>query len=197
MRPGNIAVIGNGVVIDPEVLLKEMTDLKQIGIKCSPANLKISLHAHVILPIHKVLDQKRESDGKNSLGTTKRGIGPCYESKIARFGIRLGDLVRPQVLSSKLEHLLEHHGESDPVQLEKLKAHCLTLGDQLRAFLCDSGEYISQILENDGRVLFEGAQGALLDVDHGSYPFVTSSNCVAAQSLILVAGSVQSGSRKC
>jgi adenylosuccinate synthase len=184
VRATNIAVIGNGVVIDPEVLLKEMNDLRQAGIKCSPSNLKISLHAHVILPIHKSLDQKRESDSKSFLGTTKRGIGPCYEDKIARFGIRMGDLVRPPILRSKLEKLLNHHDEKDPTKLNEVIAQCLTFGDQLKAFLCDSGEYISQMLENNARVLFEGAQGALLDVDHGSYPFVTSSNCVAAQASI-------------
>lgn len=184
VRPNNVSVIGNGVVIDPEVLLMEMNELKHLGIACSPDNLKISRHAHVILPIHKQLDQLRENNSKSSLGTTKRGIGPCYEDKIARLGIRINDLIEPNLLKTKLERLLEHHKDLNKEELTKLHNQCLGLGDQLRSFMCDTGELVENALKKGARVLFEGAQGALLDVDHGSYPYVTSSNCVAAQASI-------------
>lgn len=184
VRPNNVSVIGNGVVIDPEVLLQEMDDLRCLGIRCSPENLKISRHAHVILPIHKQLDQHRENNSKNSLGTTKRGIGPCYEDKIARLGIRISDLIAPSLLKTKLERLLEYHGDLDKGELTRLHNQFLTLGDLLKPFMCDTGDFVEGALKKGARVLFEGAQGALLDVDHGSYPYVTSSNCVAAQASI-------------
>ncbi len=184
VREGNIAIIGNGVVIDPEALLKEMDDLRQHGIACTPQNLKISRHAHLILPIHRLIDQQRESEAKSFLGTTKRGIGPSYEDKVARYGIRMGDLLDPKLLEKKLSNLLERHGQKDSRQLSETLQFCLSFGDQLRLFLCDSGETVDNLLKKGARILFEGAQGALLDVDHGTYPYVTSSNCVAAQAAI-------------
>ncbi|MCA9508016.1 MAG: adenylosuccinate synthase [Myxococcales bacterium] len=184
VRSRNVSVIANGVVIDPEVLLKEIDHLKSIGIECSPDNLKISVHAHVILPWHKMLDQKREAETNAFLGTTKRGIGPCYEDKIARIGLRIQDLVQPQHLNFKLKRLFEHHGVSHSDSLKQCYEQLLFYGEKLRAFMCDSGEYIEKALKQGARVLFEGAQGALLDVDHGSYPFVTSSNCVAGQASV-------------
>lgn len=184
VRKGNIAIIGNGVVIDPEVLFKEMQDLKEHGILCTPDNLKISAHAHVILPIHRDIDQQRESEAKSSLGTTKRGIGPCYEDKVGRFGVRMGDLLHPHLLSKKIQNLLHRHGQQGAEKHEAMLKHALSFGDKIQPFLCDSGEIIDDLLKKDARILFEGAQGALLDVDHGSYPYVTSSNCVAAQAAI-------------
>ncbi len=174
VRNKQLAIIANGVVIDPEVLLAEMAELKRHNIACSPLNLKISRHAHIILPFHKAIDSQRESEAKNKLGTTKRGIGPCYEYKVARLGLRAEDLL----VRSRLVHKLES------ISQEAMLDQCLAWGDQLGPYLVDSGELIDDLLGQGHQVLFEGAQGALLDIDHGSYPYVTSSNCVAAQAAI-------------
>ena len=179
VRPGSVAIIGNGVVVDPEVLFEEMAALKRVGVNCTPDNLKISRSAHVILPFHKQVDSKREGNTSNPIGTTKRGIGPCYEDKVARMGVRVGDLTCSRVLKSRLETLNELRGQE--FCDDELYHRAREWGRILEPFLVSSGEVIEGYLKNNQRVLFEGAQGALLDIDHGTYPYVTSSNCVAAQ----------------
>lgn len=182
MRPDKICVIGNGVVLDPEVLFAEMALLESHGIKCSPNNLKIAKNAHIIFPFHKLLDAQREEGAHNFIGTTKRGIGPCYEDKVARFGIMACDLLSKEILSKKLSSVF--HERRLSIDMESLLMKALAYGDRLRPYLCDAGEVIEDILKKGESVLFEGAQGTLLDVDHGTYPYVTSSNCVAAQASV-------------
>lgn len=179
VRPGKIAVIGNGVVIDPAVLFAEIAALNTLGFAVSRANLKISDDAHIIFPFHKHLDTMREQ-GAQSIGTTKRGIGPCYEDKIARFGIKAHDLLFPERLKHKLE--INQAARGWPLEnLPQYLSDALSYGEKLKPFLCDVGELLESYLKEKKRVLFEGAQGALLDIDHGTYPYVTSSNCIAAQ----------------
>ncbi len=182
MRPNKTCIIGNGVVIDPEVLFKEMDVLAKHGISCTKENLKISKNAHIIFPFHKFIDARRENEATNFIGTTKRGIGPCYEDKAARFGILAKDLLSEDVLTKKLEAVLKERNV--PMTFSDLFFEARTFGERLRPFLCDTGEIIEGFFKRGQKVLFEGAQGALLDVDHGTYPFVTSSNCVAAQASI-------------
>lgn len=182
MRPEKICFIGNGVVIDPEVLFKEIENLKKHGIECSPKNLKIARNAHIILPIHKFIDARREESAENFIGTTKRGIGPCYEDKVSRFGILASDLLNDALLHKKIEVLKIER--SLPENFSDLFESARAFGERLKPFLCDTGEILESMLKNGQRVLFEGAQGSLLDVDHGTYPFVTSSNCVAAAASI-------------
>jgi adenylosuccinate synthase len=183
VRPQKIAVIGNGVVIDPNVLFDEIKSLKNSNIDVGAHNLKISDRAHVIFPYHKEQDALREKMA-SPIGTTKRGIGPCYEDKIARFGICTGDLVNPEFLKKKLKinHSLRKWFSEH--EHEQIFAQAIILGEKLKPFLCDTGELLENYLKENKRVLFEGAQGSLLDVDHGTYPYVTSSNCVAAQASI-------------
>ena len=185
MREGKVVIIGNGVVIDPEVLFEEMALLGRHGISCTPNNLRIAQNAHIILPFHKLIDQARESKKESHIGTTKRGIGPCYEDKVARFGIVANDLLHQDRLHKRLKTLLADRPlEAFDLNLDELMFEGSQFGARLQPFLCDTGAIIADYLAQGKRVLFEGAQGTLLDVDHGSYPFVTSSNCVAAQASI-------------
>jgi adenylosuccinate synthase len=181
VRPDKIAVIGNGVVIDPLVLFEEIACLRALGFNISPKNLKISDSAHIIFPYHKKLDAMREQ-GSQLIGTTKRGIGPCYEDKVARFGITVRDLLSPHNLHEKLSNTKNYRGFDDDIN--SLVSQGLEFGHMLKPFLCDTGELLESYLKAQKSVLFEGAQGALLDIDHGTYPYVTSSNCVAAQAAI-------------
>lgn len=174
-----VAVIGNGVVLDPSVLFEEIASLEKQGFPVTPENLKISRHAHIILPIHKIIDRIREGSPLLHIGTTKRGIGPCYEDKVARFGIRAGDLLFPELLRTKLHRLLANRKGIDQESPE-FTQQVLNYGAELKPYLCDTGEYLDLRLKAGARVLFEGAQGSLLDIDHGTYPFVTSANCVAS-----------------
>lgn len=174
-----VAVIGNGVVLDPSVLFEEIASLEKQGFSVTPENLKISRHAHIILPIHKIVDRIREGSPLSHIGTTKRGIGPCYEDKAARFGIRAADLLAPELLRAKLHRLLSNRKGIDLESPEFQQI--LNYGADLKPFLCDTGEYLEEQLRAGARVLFEGAQGSLLDIDHGTYPFVTSVSCVASQ----------------
>lgn len=185
MRPDKICLIGNGVVIDPDVLLGEMDKLSTHGIRCTPERLKISRNAHVIFPFHKSIDASREALS-SKIGTTKRGIGPCYEDKIARFGIMIKDLLSANVLRKKLSAIVKNRAllSSPDIVVDDLIARARAWGDKLAPFLCDVGDVVDELFRRGKRVLFEGAQGALLDIDHGTYPFVTSSNCVAAQASI-------------
>jgi adenylosuccinate synthase len=187
LRPSCRCVIGPGVVIDPEVLLREIDQLAAAGRAPAPGQLLVSHEAHVILPYHRELDRLREGAlGDLGIGTTKRGIGPCYEDKVARRGVRLGDLLDPAALRARLaavlpeknRMLVEWYGEP-ALDVELLVAAHLALGERLRPFVGDAVELVHSVLDRGGSILFEGAQGTFLDIDHGSYPFVTSSTTTA------------------
>jgi adenylosuccinate synthase len=188
VRPGKLSVIGNGVVIDPHALLEEIDRLKSQGIYVTPQSLRIADNATVILPLHQELDALREQAGAPTrVGTTRRGIGPAYEDKVGRRAIRIMDLADPPALAGKIDRLLSHHNalragmglsRVDPAEvhrnLEGVAPHVLPYMDSVWSLL-------DRKRREGKRILFEGAQGALLDVDHGTYPYVTSSNTVAAQ----------------
>lgn len=187
LRPDCVCVIGNGVVLDPGVLLDELEELAEKGHTVSPRQLQISVHAHVIMPYHLVLDKLREqAKGKDRIGTTCRGIGPCYEDKVGRRGITVADLIDLDRLESRLAAVLPEKNRmitewfgGEPLSLEAIVAEYAPLGAKLAVFAGDSVGLLHQIRARGGDLLFEGAQGTFLDVDHGSYPFVTSSNTVA------------------
>ncbi|MGD9539477.1 MAG: adenylosuccinate synthase [Methylocystis sp.] len=187
VRPGKLSVIGNGVVVDSHFLVGEIDRLREQGVEISPMNLKIAENAPLILSLHRELDAHREEAGGGAkIGTTKRGIGPAYEDKVGRRSIRLMDLAEPELLDDKIARLLAHH---DPlrrglglpeVDAGALREELLSVAPRILPFM----DAVWELLENDRRagkrILFEGAQGVLLDVDHGTYPYVTSSNTVAA-----------------
>jgi adenylosuccinate synthase len=185
LRPGKIAVIGNGVVIDPGVLIKELESLESRGV--SVKNLRISDRANVIMPYHRLLDGAEERMRKGGkVGTTGRGIGPSYSDKVARLGIRMGDLTDESVLSEKLEFLvplkqkiLEAYGDSSMLDLDAIRSEYAGYGLRLKHHVVDTGALVDDSLRRGKRILFEGAQGSMLDIDHGTYPFVTSSTTVA------------------
>ncbi|MDR0881508.1 MAG: adenylosuccinate synthase [Candidatus Adiutrix sp.] len=186
LHPAKRGLIGGGVVIDPVELLKEIDGLTQRGVKISPDNLLISERSHLILPYHQALDQAREnSKGADKIGTTGKGIGPAYEDKSARIGLRLGDLrdlahFRDKVKEALGEknHLLTGLYGAAPVNLEELMAQAETWAQRLTPYLTDTRRQLQAAVNRGERVLFEGAQGIMLDLDHGTYPFVTSSNPV-------------------
>jgi adenylosuccinate synthase len=185
LRPGKVAVIGNGVVIDPGVLIKELEDLESRGV--SVKNLRISDRANVIMPYHRLLDGAEERMRKGGkVGTTGRGIGPSYSDKVARLGVRMGDLTDESVLSEKLEFLvplkqkiLEAYGDSSILNLDAIRNEYAGYGMRLKRHVVDTGALVDDSLRRGKRILFEGAQGTMLDIDHGTYPFVTSSTTVA------------------
>lgn len=183
MRAEKICIIGNGVVIDPEVLLKEIDMLSKHGVRCDSSNLKISHHAHIIFPFHKSEDAEREARAHTPIGTTKRGIGPCYEYKIARMGITVADLLSVARMRNKFENI-RNLQPSISFDIEKMIDLGRSFADRLKPFVTDTGDLLEHYLRDGKRVMFEGAQGSLLDVDHGTYPYVTSSNCVAAAAAI-------------
>jgi adenylosuccinate synthase len=186
LRPKKLAVIGNGVVIDPGVLLGEVDDIKARG--KSVDNLRISDRAHVIMPYHKLLDGAEERLRKGAkVGTTGRGIGPAYSDKAGRLGVRMGDLVDEPVLKEKMGFLiplknkvLEALGSDQRVDGKKAFREYAGYGRSLRPFVTDTGALVSDALSKRRKILFEGAQGTMLDIDHGTYPFVTSSSTVSA-----------------
>ena len=188
LHPGKKCLIGNGVVVDPEALMTEIDLLKSRGLLADPHQLVVSENAHVILPYHKAIDKGREQ--KEAIGTTGRGIGPCYEDKIARRGVRIRDLLRPEALRKKLEsRLLEANAQivalkGQALELEPLLAKALADGERIRPYMGDVSETLSHEVQRGRAVLFEGAQGTLLDIDHGTYPYVTSSNTVAGNAAI-------------
>ncbi|QDE67753.1 adenylosuccinate synthase [Myxococcus xanthus] len=197
LHPGKTCVIGNGVVVDPAVLVGEIDALKVRGFLKDDAQLLISDNAHVIFPWHKLLDSFREkARGGSAIGTTGRGIGPAYEDKVARRGIRVRDLLNADRLRTRIEARLPAALDElkdlcaqagDPVpQLEvpQVLAEFTALGERLKPFVHDASLYLSGQVRRGARILFEGAQGTLLDVDHGTYPFVTSSNCVAGNAAV-------------
>lgn len=197
LHPGKTCVIGNGVVVDPAVLVGEIDALKARGFLKEDSQLIISDNAHVIFPWHKLLDSFREkARGGSAIGTTGRGIGPSYEDKVARRGIRMRDLLNAERLRKRIEERLPQAIEElrelcrqagDPVpQLEvpQVLAEFSALGERLKPYVHDASLFLSEQVRRGARILFEGAQGTLLDVDHGTYPFVTSSNCVAGNAAV-------------
>jgi len=191
VRPGKLSVIGNGVVLDPHALLDEIALLKKQGVDVTPDNLRIAENAALILPLHRELDAIRESaSAALSIGTTRRGIGPAYEDKIGRRAIRLMDLADGATLDRKIERLLMHHNalrkglSLDPIAAADVRSDLISVASSVLPYM-DTVWALLELKRREGkRILFEGAQGALLDVDHGTYPFVTSSNTVAAQAAI-------------
>ncbi len=186
LRSNVTCMIGNGVVLSLEALIEEITMLEKAGIKVKD-RLKISESCALIFPIHVALDQARElAKGKEAIGTTGRGIGPAYEDKVARRGLRAGDLLDPVAFKSKLKELtdyhnfmLKHYYQVEEIDFEQMCETSMKLAELVVPMLADVGGLLSEIVERDGNILFEGAQGALLDIDHGTYPFVTSSNTTA------------------
>lgn len=192
VREGKISVIGNGVVIDPWALLAEIETLHNQGVTISPENLKIAENAVLILPVHQDLDAARESAASegSKIGTTKRGIGPAYEDKVGRRALRVRDLTDLDALPAKIEHLLQHHnalrrgfGQSDADADALLQKLC-DVADKITPYAEPVWRLLHEARRQGKRILFEGAQGTLLDIDHGTYPFVTSSNTVAGQAAI-------------
>lgn len=188
VRPDKLSVIGNGVVVDPWALVEEIEKLKKQGLAITRDNLRIAENATLILPLHRELDQLREeAAGTEKIGTTGRGIGPAYEDKVGRRAIRVQDLASPKTLGPKIDRVLAHHnalrrGLGQPeVSKEKLIADLTGIAPQVLPYMDVSWELLDIARRQGKRILFEGAQGALLDVDHGTYPYVTSSNTVAAQ----------------
>lgn len=182
-----VCMIGNGVVIDPSVLIEEIQKLETNGIPVSGKKLIISLRAHVIMPYHKALDIARESrKGKSKIGTTGRGIGPCYEDKVARNGIRMEDLLDKNILLEKLKIILEeknflfeHYYHQQPFSPEAIAEEYSAYGQKLAPFIGDVSTRLDQAIKEGRHILFEGAQGTHLDIDHGTYPYVTSSNTIS------------------
>ena len=191
VRGGKISIIGNGVVVDPWALMEEIEGMRAQGIAISPENLSVAENAPLILPLHRALDQARESAlGKDRIGTTGRGIGPAYEDKVARRAIRVGDLAEPQVLGEKVDRLLLHHnallrGLGLPeVDRDGLIQALEEIAPKILPFAGTVWKQLDEARRAGKRILFEGAQGTMLDIDHGTYPFVTSSNSVAGQAAV-------------
>ena len=190
LHPGKLCVIGNGVVIDPKVLTDELDELRRRQV--DTRSLRISANAHLIMPYHLMLDHAGEAKlGKLEIGTTRRGIGPCYADKAARLGIRVQDLLDEKILKKKIVAALEPKRLSlrpfakDPrLDLQAMTDDYLTYGHRLEPYIADTSRMVLDKLDDDELVIFEGAQGALLDIDHGTYPFVTSSNPVAGAACI-------------
>ncbi|MEQ1571162.1 MAG: adenylosuccinate synthase [Myxococcota bacterium] len=187
LRPKCVCVIGNGVVVDPGVLLQEIASLEGRGRVVSHDQLVLSAHAHVIMPYHLALDRLREGAlGARKIGTTGRGIGPCYEDKVARRGVLVADLLHPERLAARLSETLPWKNREitewfggEPLDLASIVASYAAFGERLRPFVRDATVVLHQVMRRGGSVLFEGAQATFLDVDHGTYPHVTSSNTVA------------------
>ena len=186
LRPGKKVVIGNGVVIDPAALLEEIETLEQAGIAVT-GNLFVSNRAHVIFPYHRMMEKATEDlPGKVRIGTTSRGIGPSYEDKVGRRGIRLAELIDPETFGSRFKAIAEEKNIiaqalriDEPWDLEAIAEQYQSYANRLRPFVCDTSAYLRDAMLAGKRVLFEGAQGTMLDIDHGTYPFVTSSNATA------------------
>ena len=182
-----LCLIGNGVVLDPYVFLKEVDSLKTKGVNMSATRLGISPKTHLILPYHRAIDLARESlKAGKKIGTTGRGIGPCYEDKAARIGIRANDLTDPDLLRTKIRAALTEKNilftelyKTEPMDPDKVTDELLSIADRITPYLRDVSEALLDASKSGKSVLWEGAQGVHLDIDHGTYPFVTSSNCTA------------------
>ncbi len=191
VRKNKISIIGNGVVVDPWALLDEIEEIKSKGIKISPKNLILSESANLILPFHKELDEIRENTaGKAKIGTTRRGIGPAYEDKVGRRAVRVMDLASKKNLEHRLQIVLKHHNSirkglgKKNYQKNKIMKDLLKIAPEILKYSKPVWKKIDEFKFKRKKILFEGAQGVLLDVDHGTYPFVTSSNTVAAAAAI-------------
>ena len=187
VRKGKVSILGNGVVIDPWALLNEIEEIKKQGVEVTPENFMISESASLILPFHQEMDEIREdAAGKEKIGTTRRGIGPCYEDKVGRRSIRVMDLRSESNLDNRLENVLLHHNairkglNKKIYEKDKLKKELLEIAPEILKFAQPVWLKLDQFNNNRKKILFEGAQGILLDVDHGTYPYVTSSNTVPA-----------------
>ncbi|HET9623189.1 MAG TPA: adenylosuccinate synthase [Kofleriaceae bacterium] len=190
-HPGKSCVLGDGMVVDPQVLLDELAECQSRGLLAN-GELLVGLGAHVILPYHKLIDGLREDRGAatgKAIGTTRRGIGPAYEAKAARKGVRMRDLMKPDRLRElvaanldELAPLIRHLGGTPPgaSEVERWIADALAAGDKLRPYTGDASRHVARAISAGHHVLFEGAQGCLLDLDHGTYPYVTSSSTIAA-----------------
>jgi len=190
LHPGKICCIGNGVVIDPEVLLRELDDLHKNGVDFK-GRFKISSLAHLIMPYHKNLDHLREGKRKNKIGTTGRGIGPCYADKINRCGIRMIDLSNPRVFREKLEDNLKEKNEifkkvygHAGFDFKKIYSQYLKFADRFAPYVCDTAVLLNKASDQKKDILLEGAQGTFLDIDFGTYPFVTSSSATSGGACI-------------
>ena len=188
VRPGKRSVIGNGVVLDAAHLLSEIKLLRSQGVEITPDTLLVSDSVALILPVHRAVDAAREAArGDAKIGTTGRGIGPAYEDKVARRAVRLGDLASPDMLAEKLAAMAAHHNVwlaavgHALADADLMHADLIAMRDELLPFSGQSWQLLADARANNKRVLFEGAQGVMLDIDHGTYPFVTSSNTVAGQ----------------
>jgi adenylosuccinate synthase len=190
LYPGKLCAIGNGVVVDPKVITTELEELRHRGVDTS--GLRISANAHLIMPYHLLLDHAGETKlGKLQIGTTRRGIGPCYADKAARLGIRMQDLLDEKILKQKINAAMEPkrlslrpYAKDPSLDLHAMTEEYRTLGHRLEPFIADTQRIVWDALDNDRLVLFEGAQGTLLDIDHGTYPFVTSSNPIAGAACV-------------
>ncbi len=188
LRPGCRGIIGNGVVLDPIAFLKEVAKLRSLGVAVDE-QLRVSNRAQVILPYHRMIELAAESaPGRKKIGTTSRGIGPAYEDKMARSGLRVVDLLRPDLLKTHIEAACAEKNAivralfgtgTAPLDPEKMFDEYAAAAEQVRPFVADTGRLLNQILTQGGSVMFEGAQGTMLDIDHGTYPFVTSSSATA------------------
>jgi adenylosuccinate synthase len=187
VRPGKLSIIGNGVVVDPWALLKEIEALAGQGVSVTPDNLLIAENAPLILPLHGTLDRLREAaaHGERKIGTTGRGIGPAYEDKVARRAIRVCDLAAPETLGERIDMLLQHHNAllrglgAPEVDGAALRQSLLEIAPRVLPFVSSVWQRLDEARRRGDRILFEGAQGIMLDIDHGTYPYVTSSNTVA------------------
>ncbi|MEY2480092.1 MAG: adenylosuccinate synthase [Verrucomicrobiota bacterium] len=185
LRRGKVCVIGNGVVIDPIALVGEIEGLRKLGVKIDK-NLLISDCAHLVMPYHRLLDEQRElRKGRAKIGTTKRGIGPAYGDKAARTGLRISDLMQPRLFSKKLQAKIRENNSilkalgAKPINYETVNEKYLAAAKKLRPFVANTVVYLHEALQHGREILFEGAQGTFLDIDHGTYPYVTSSNTTA------------------
>jgi len=191
VRGGKLSIIGNGVVIDPFALLDEIANVGKLGVKVTPENLRIAENAPLILPVHRRVDQVAEAiRGKGKIGTTGRGIGPAYEDKIARRAIRVCDLEDEALLRDKLENLLVYHNallkaaDAPPMTVDEILKPLMEVAPKILPFAEPVWRLLDGLRREGKRILFEGAQGAMLDVDHGTYPYVTSSNTLAGTATI-------------
>jgi adenylosuccinate synthase len=191
VRSGKLSIIGNGVVIDPWALLKEISELRAQGVEITPDNLLVSENASMILPLHGEIDRALETArGSNKIGTTGRGIGPAYEDKVGRRALRICDLAHPDTLRAKLENMMMYHNAllkglgAPPVDIDASVQSLKEIAAQLSPFAGSCWQTLDRAQNDNKKILFEGAQGIMLDADHGTYPFVTSSNTVAAQAAI-------------
>lgn len=187
LHDDKLNVLGNGVVLDPKALFEEIKYLEDLGVKVNPKKFAISDRCNVIMPYHKELDKLKEAArGKNDIGTTKKGIGPCYIDKVERSGIRVCDLLHPEVLKEKLQSNLEIKNKfitevlgGEAFDFDEIYEAYLAYGERMKPYVKDASVVVYDSIKADKSVLFEGAQGTLLDIDHGSYPYVTSSNTTA------------------